>query len=744
MKKIYKNIMLLVMAFAVASCAEDEIIENKDHGKAGQEVQFGLSLANSRTVYGPEGEIKDETTGAVTNRYFPLYWSEGDKVQIFSPECATDRNDAEYSVKPVSKESYAESLTKTGDYGVQWGQSEKANFYSVYPSTNATFQEANGVVTAKLNIGATQTANYLLNVENGKGVYYVADMQNVIMYAETNNVKAGDVVTLQYTPFSTILEFEISATGTGTALVSNITLEADEPIVGDFNLTFNGGVPSVLPADNNSNSNTLVMNFGVKPELNSTNSSNNSIKNSTMRVKMCLMPNSVENIDTWKLTITTLEGGKEITHTKTFSGTDVLKPGKIHKVKLPTITANKAWEYKPAIWMTQIPEYETIYLTEYSIPGAWYAHDAKGEGYQVSGESISNLWENGVRAFALECRASSTYVPSGFMGLGGSYEPSSIVISGTQDNGLLGDYTTGGTKIREIIKSIADEVAGTKEFAVLVLSYADGGTDGQRAKDHNFFINGVKVEIEASKATNIYEEEITSETITSEVLGQLIVKINVDKELSKSSYDNSSNALFSYVPHMNQLTSDNYATPLFSKLYWKTWEDSYESFITEPTTDFLWCFSSANRTHVNPAEGSTATYDIPTYSQRKTALNAMMDHSDEIYENSTHNVWFYFNAGGVEAESQGGRTTIANYAGNMNPWLLDVINRKTNGGTDEDGNLVYSKPSPLGIVMFNQCTSETGKQIIRAIIEMNNKFDLKHYVPKTDPDNKTEGGIQPF
>jgi hypothetical protein len=331
-------------------------------------------------------------------------------------------------------------------------------------------------------------------------------------------------------------------------------------------------------------------------------------------------------------------------------------------------------------------------------------------------------------------------VSSGFFS--GSYEPSSIVISGTQDNAFLGigDYTTGGTKIREVIKSIADEVAETDEFAVLVLSYADGGSDGQRAKDHNFFINGVKAEIEASEATNIYEGEITSETITSEVIGQLIIKINVDEELSKSSYDNSSNVLFSYVPHMNQLTSDKYSTPLFSKLYWKTWEDSYETYTTEPTKEFLWCFSSANRTH---ADG-TGTYDIPTYSQRKAALNAMMGHSDEIYENSTHNVWFYFNAGGVEAESQGGSTKIANYAGNMNPWLLDVINRKTNGGTDEDGNLVYSKPSPLGIVMFNQCTSDTGKSIIRAIIEMNNKFNLKHYDPTINNDNNTGGGQNPL
>jgi hypothetical protein len=98
----------------------------------------------------------------------------------------------------------------------------------------------------------------------------------------------------------------------------------------------------------------------------------------------------------------------------------------------------------------------------------------------------------------------------------------------------------------------------------------------------------------------------------------------------------------------------------------------------------------------------------------------------------------------VEAASLTGNTTIANYAGNMNPWLLDVINRKTNGGTDENGNLVYSKPSPLGIVMFNQCTSDTGKSIIRAIIEMNNKFNLKHYDPTINNDNNTGGGQNPL
>ena len=57
------------------------------------------------------------------------------------------------------------------------------------------------------------------------------------------------------------------------------------------------------------------------------------------------------------------------------------------------------------------------------------------------------------------------------------------------------------------------------------------------------------------------------------------------------------------------------------------------------------------------------------------------------------------------------------FATEMNGWLLNTINAKTDA-------------SPLGIVMFNQCTGANatyhGEDIIKAIIEMNSKFYLKH------------------
>ena len=68
----------------------------------------------------------------------------------------------------------------------------------------------------------------------------------------------------------------------------------------------------------------------------------------------------------------------------------------------------------------------------------------------------------------------------------------------------------------------------------------------------------------------------------------------------------------------------------------------------------------------------------------------------------------------------------------MNKWLLEVIKLKANGGEDTEGVMgtkgayIESDPSPLGIVMFNQCTNKTyhGPEIINEIVHMNNKFKL--------------------
>lgn len=794
MKRL-QNIFLAVISFAVVSCVED-ITTDMPSANSGDEVQFGLSLDGlTRTAYGTEN-----TEGTA----FPIYWVNGDKVLVASPQCLTGRNIAEYQVSVAgAAQNYADNLTKTGDAGVQWGSSD-ATFYSVYPSANTSLTIDGTNVTATMNIASTQSVNYTLV----DGTYYAASMENVAMYAKTSSISKGSVVNLNYKPLSTVVEFELNVgTATGSIFIESLILEAGENnIAGEFTFDFStatygtGENQKQYPVvTSTSGSNTITMEFATQPELDKTNP--------VLKAKMCLMPVSgVTSLDGWivKANVRTGADNTKATYKKTIATatneSTALIPGLVHKVKLPILPTGDAWEYQPEEWMPQLPNYRNIYLTELSIPGAWYAgapvKDEDGDGtidtYQAT-NNIQTLWDSGVRAFAVETRTAVQDIAQ-VLGIGDPVTPVSVVVSGTGPNstgkertGLnslvktndnlqsgydgteysyaITDITTdNAVKLSTIIKDIA-AVVTDKEFAVLVLSYADGGKGGRRNVDYGSWLYFIQSELNvflndtnnAEIKDRIYTDAITSNTTVGDVLGHVIIKINVDKNIAKEgyligrknvgsiikpsyeysisntyAYSNNTTALISYNPFLTQIGSDYYTTPLFSKLYWKTWGDgdAYRNYYDEyNSSDFWWCFNSANRTHTD----GTGTYEIPTYSQRKAALNAMIEHSKEITVNSGHNVWFYFNVGGVEASDKDTDTetgAATTFAGIMNPWLLSIINNKTNGYTDDKGVLHPSEPSPLGIVMFNQCTNDTynGPEIIRAIIEMNNKFKLQYAV----------------
>ena len=260
MNKIYNYIALTTLAIASIGCIED-INADLSSAKIGDEVQFDLSFdtATTKTIYGPEN---------VETHAFPIYWSDGDVVQVASPQCA--RKVAEYIVTPESGQNYAKAMTNIGDHGVQWGATETADFYSIYPSNNTSWPTLteNKVVT-KLHIDSEQSSNLVFNDNE----YIAADMSNVIMYAQTNNVEIGKTVNLKYIPYSTMLEFDMGiAQGLdeqgglaededgnpvyGTVKIMSMTLTAPTGVglAGDFNLTFNGeSAPTIEKTNNNTN-----------------------------------------------------------------------------------------------------------------------------------------------------------------------------------------------------------------------------------------------------------------------------------------------------------------------------------------------------------------------------------------------------------------------------------------------------------------------------------------------------------
>ena len=746
MKRIYNSILLSVLVFAAVGCLEDEFNPGGQLVGSDDEVQFGLSLndPSTKTIYGPENDFG-----------FPLYWSEGDKIQIASPQCVDGRNLAEYLVTPQSGQSYAVAMTKTGDYGLQWGSEETADFYSIYPSNGTSWPTlTSGNVVAKLNIASEQSANLVLTPAETTeskdnegntvttivtpGVYQGADMGNVIMYADKTTAKRGDVVKLSYKPYSTILEFELGIAHNqdsegnelpewGTVKVVSMTLTAPAKtyIAGDFTLEFKGSdAPTIIAAGNNSNS--VKLDFRTQPILNE--------ENQTLKAKLPIIPISgIETLDGWKVAIEVLEGNDATTktHTKTFSGSGektALAPGKIHKIKLPKFSEVHAWNPPTSEWIPTLEDYKNIYLTELSIPGAWYALGKDDNGYQATGSSATELWNAGVRAFAVECRAHSSYEL-----FNGDTDPIRVVASGQGSKHTLGGAYIQRTGTPPYISTIIQNIAGAikpSEFGVLILSYADGGSGGHRDKDYDYFIPGIQKEISEAGISNIYSGEISPETTVSAVLGKLIIKINVDARIkvTENSYDDKMTAMFSYNPFIQDYN------PLFSKMYWMDWDNTYREYSAEYNSDdFWWCFSSANRTQVNTGADTA----IPTYKQRQSALQGMIQHSKQISADAGTNVWFYFNAGGTEATSSTSETNASDaqdFAKIINPWLLDVIKLKANGGVDTHGiygtagAIVSSEPSPMGIVMFNQCLGDNatyyGKDIINEIIQMNNKFPL--------------------
>lgn len=721
--KTYKYIFLMLAAASIAFACNDELNPNEiNKANPGDEVQFGATLpGGTKTIYGKE-----------TSLGFPIYWKNNDLVKVASPQCLSGRNNAEYKVEAGDNQKYATSLTKTGVAGIQWGEAETADFYSIYPSNDNTSlsvsADSEGNTTkaiATLKVSAAQTARLSSTVTDGAGnpVLQPDDMSDVVMYAKTTGVTSGSIVELHYVPFSTVIEFEINGpeSGEDNMTVQSITLSAPEGtnIAGTFELDLDKASASAagnanLSAKNISNgSNTILLHL-----LDENNAYITIGANKKVKAKLCILPQPYTSLEGWTVTVACNAGqySKKIgQYTVTEGKTKNLVAGQVHKVQLPSLSYKKGWTYDKDNWIHSLPDYKNIYLSELSLPGAWYAGST--ESYQATSD-IATLWNAGVRAFAVECRSWSSKATA--------QSPSRVCLSGSGRNAATGAYVDpwrgSATMISKIISDIASAIK-SDEYGVLVLSYADGGDGGHRDSDHKYFLAGIANEIIQSGVTNVYGGPITAETTVKDVLGKLIIKVNVDNLIPIGNYSGM-NALLSYNPFMSQMKNVNYSSPYYSDLYWSNWADTNKTYdlvsnlqgASGNAEKFVWVFSSANRT-----QQDNETLDYPTYSQRQTTLKAMMDYSKKIYDASTHNVWFYFNCGGtlVTTDWLGyeNEPSPTDFAKTMNLWLKNTINEKTD-------------PSPLGIVMFNQCTGANttyyGEDIIKAIIEMNSRFYLKH------------------
>lgn len=704
--KTKKYFIISALALLACSCQDEE--QGGVQPTPGQDVQFGASLEQSatRTIYGDEA-----------NNAFPINWVNGDEVVVFSPDCASNGGvgKAIYKVnvgeENSGKQNYANSLDKTGEIGVRWGNNTTGSFYSIYPASSLYSEVSSDCKTLTLTMPAQQD-NTFERTSDGKIIAY-PDMRACFMYAYTQNVTSGSTVNLKYKPISTAVRFKLQGplnNDNGPVTINYVRLYA--PTGTNINGTFefadvtdtSTGIPepkrglnyvTMNVADNDGA--YLTLSAGESVELNA----------------FLLTGHDITIDEKWYFEVAISDGTifqKHIVADGTQTQENMtLKPGMIHKLPdLPPLTASGSWDVSN--WMRNIQR--NVYLSEISIPGSWYSLD---QDYQSDIRTVEGQYNIGVRAFHFDTRwiaQRSGRWPNY------NYIPTSLGIAGTADNYdvdegryLQENGMTFETALGQVVNKVKSD-----EYMVVMCTFAQGSVI------YDSWIQAISNACDKYPDKIVEASSLNENTVVGDVLGKVIVIVNT---WSTDKVANSKCMFF----NMSLLLDENdfknnpyYEKPLY-------WYNTTESGITMYGTH-------AQATNDFSSQGS---YDsdrqsyVPTIDERKTKLQNILTWSKDNYAkgNSVHNNWIYMGLGGYaiprnifDSDDYGAVSTGAN---GLNTWL----------GTKVEEMYDNESYYPVGIVLMNFVgSSYTSKNLslVQRILEMNNMY-RKAYDPRRSPVN---------
>ena len=752
MGKMKKNLLYILATVALlVSCTDEQVNEISPFN--GQDVKFSASLSsnnNSRTLYG------DEAADAGSIR---VNWVHGDNITVYGTTCNVKQANYTVDTGESAGMNYALNLNKTGAAGVQWGN-EASDFYAVYPAVEGAFStNVDGTITVSTQVAQNQKNKFTLVEDTWVGTPYVDDlenpsMSNALMYAYTADAKSSDnngIVNLTFKPFSTVLKFKLNGwevhndmTGEvgsdAVVTVNKITIKAPVPVVGECDFTFVDGIPTVSGGEYNDiviYPNQLLLEQGQSVEFNA-----------------FAIPQeyTMTSSEPWTVIVETDYGTYNY---KIAPSTDAtLAEGQIHKINIPNIQINQgAVDLESSEWMKWIPR--NVYLSELSLPGAWYATNSD---YQ-STTDLSEQYAAGIRAFNIDCRMTAS---------ADSWTKNSLIITyyTLNDNPkyllqCAGSETLTGQKIGGIerVSNVADgltvesqlellsSLINDEEYIMVVLTISEKPKDlsGAISDSSETFGNNVNPEIILAEIKDIltrkgktlkvfgYRDQDSNKTLNAnttvnDVLGSMIIKINVnvDQEATDLSTYNMENVLLC---EGSMASEEKYiATPIVAgsftsmntaALYWG-------NKISEPSMYYYYHQAQMTKNDITNASTSTT----PSFVDRKAAIDDIINKSSAIYSSNEHNGLFQISVGGrLENDN---RTTVAEV---LNPYILEKVNAK-----------LENNPSPIGIVLMNYCTDNTYKSedLTNAIIKMNTKFYLNRDMtqeewPNGNPYNPGQG-----
>lgn len=751
MKSLYNYILLAVMAFATVGCL-GELNTDIPSAESGDEVQFGLSLPSSmtRTTYGDKNG-----TG------YPIYWVDGDKVQVYSPQCLDGRNDAEYKVSvESSNQNYATSLTPTGASGVQWGD-QPAMFYSVYPSGKYTISD-DGATIQNLRINFSDEFE-VTHGEQGSNVV-TPKGADCLMFAKTPApVDPRTQVNLSYSPMATSVIITLQGPSTDSE-VQNITIQSIKLIApsgtfiaGSFNVKFDdksGKYVHTGWVDGAEKSNIITVQVYDK----ATSAFHVIEGGETLQIPIFLAPiaglaiqegtdeNTID--DDWRIEvlvqaqITELDVyNNEVTKDviKTFTkklkfaeGFNAdLEPGMVHELPaLPTldIKTESSSEWNPGDWMVHVPR--NVYLSEVSIPGSWNSLNSE---FQGTNPSISTQYNNGVRAFHLDTRwkrsgryGSYTYA----LGTANGGNTSEVVSDGRVM--IDSDNPTFLESLTEITSNVKDD-----EYMVLICTFAQASYN-YTDSNNGTWIDAISTTCAAN--TTVYDaKKLTSDTLVGDVLGKVIVIINTEGAIASVPSD--SKCLFINIPM--KLISDQFGTALNDNNIGEINKGTANSTAISDTGIDMYnsqaqvCIAGETYTNSRDRSNVDGRGFAPTFGERKTVANNILSWSKANYgtENYSHDKWIYLGLGGYYVHYARGtgldyfveewratETGHEDVASDLNTWINGKV---TEMGTIPTGQTVKVPYYPVGIVLMN-FVNDYASTTVKNILLLNNEYRLQY------------------
>ncbi len=788
-----KNIFSIIcLGLLLVSCMDEVPGDKPTIAAPGDAVQFvaGLKNVDTKTIYGDENaDGKSIKVNWVKNDLVSIYGSEaleGRQQGTYKVTSVNEQNGYSYAGELEMQGTHGVQWGAESSMFYAVYPSTSGNFTN---DGNGGVK-----VPMTINAIQSNFFTYSGGVWRGTQGTSPDDqtMVDAIMYAcSDGKVSSGSTVSLQFKPFSTVLKFTLNGVGTENGATTQTKVYINEiqltapsgNICGTFPMAIaSSGTASadVTPANMTNASNKIIIKPYSDRYAASGTVDNNIYVSAEDKIEFSVftIPQTGLNLHGWKVTIVTSHGTRTFTINSPTGTNAQLLAGQIHKVNVPVLdNLEDDFQFNPGEWISQLPP--AVYLSELSLPGSWYSTNTE-DAYQVVSNGSTNLegqYAAGIRAFNIDCRLSlaagldmdnafGNITTGGWLQEVCDYRTKEsishfydgkleLVCAGTEKeeterymlvaNRPTGKMTSIGKTVEQAMIELGELITrpeNTDEFIEVIISVSEKVKDHDgRAAQVPYYTYGTinpRMVLEAiayvlnkdSVKKYLYKDHITEDTTIEDVLGKIVVKVNMNTSNEKIlSYGLTSGAV-----------NDNFSAPMMLSMGSMATENSgdivagnFISYNSEEAPKMI-CgldYKEGTLRYHNHQANGTGQNGQPTAAQRQNIVKEIMNVAASNYSATPHiRAWYQLGIGG----SYNG--DYERLAEDMNSFMYMEVMKKmgysfnNNGSlvTDDSGNPVVGATNitPVGIVLMNRCLDEGcyGPQLIDAILKLNAKLKM--------------------